>query len=353
MHVVSAAFQSAIAQGTVRMAELYDVALANGTTYRYTNHGGNITWNAAGDIYTAIPIERRPISGHTDGSFDTVELMVGMIEGELRDKIKKNILEAAEITIRLISWDASYAADEQIIMFVGQPDVRFNARALNIHLTSEIDSLNIVVPRDIYQPCCNRYLFDAHCGLIRSSYAYSGTATGGSATTLIDTNAGIVYKVDFDAGDSGNPIARSETITGGDNGYTAKIIQIVYLTATTGTIWYVELSNANNFNDNEVLSGGGDSLTVNGTPAADTTFYEIGEIEMLTGDNEGECRPILSDSGSTRMVLWPFVSAIANGDTYKIYPGCDGLAATCKNKFDNKMKWRGFAYVPLTEEITF
>ncbi len=75
---------------------------------------------------------------------------------------------------------------------------------------------------------------------------------------------------------------------------------------------------------------------------------------MLTGDNAGECRPVLLDSGSTRTVLWPFISAIENGDTYNIWPGCDGRAqTTCKNKFNNSTQLRGFMFVPLTEEVIF
>ena len=345
MHVVSAAFQSAIAQGTVRMAELYDVALANGTTYRYTNHGGNITWNAAGDTYTAIPIERRPIQYNTDGAFDECTLDLGIISGDLRAKLKSNILEAAQITIKLIRWDAAYAADEEIILFVGVPDVGFNASILNVRLLSKNDSMTIVVPRHIYQPGCNHHLFDATCGLTRANYAYAGTATGGTTTTLIDTNAGTIYKVSFDGGDSGNPVEIGDALVGNDGTPGDGVcVNIVYLTAATGTIWYVE--NTHQFVDDEVITGGGNTVTVNGTPAADTTYYQMGELEMLTGDNAGESRPILSVSGPTRTVFWPFPNAVSAADTYNIYPGCDGRAEeTCLAVFNNLSPWRGFPYI--------
>jgi len=351
MYTVSAAFSVAIANRKVRMAELVDVELANGTTYRYMNHPKDIVWNAAGDTYSGILPQdyRGPIRYNTDGSFDTVECKLGLIESDFRDYIKKNILEAAQITIRLIRWDAAWAADEEIILFVGQPDLSFNSKTLNICLVSKIDSLNIVVPRDIYQPGCNRYLFDDHCGLSRTDYAYSGTATGGSVTTLIDTTAGTVYHLGFDNGNSSNPIEIGDSLSG-DSGGDGLCVRIVYLTASTGYLWYVE--NTQQFVDDEVITGGGNTVTVSQAAAIYPSFYEQGEIEMITGDNAGEFRPVLSDSGATRTIFWPFPNAVSAGDTYKIYPGCNGTASICL-LFGNTTKWRAFPFVPMTEEIIF
>jgi len=349
---VSASYSAAIANRKVRMAEIVDVLLASGENYRYTNHPKDITWNAAGDTYSSVLAGeyRGPISFNTDGAFDECEINIGIISGALRDKIKKNILEAAQITIRLIRWDAAWAADEEIILFVGVPDVSFNSKSLRLRLVSQLDSLNILVPRDSYQSGCNRYPFDDVCGLPRADYAYAGSAVSGSATTLVDTTAGTLYSAAFDGGDSADPIEIGDALVGGHGTPGAGVcINIVYLTASTGTIWYAECSHQ--FVDNEVITGGGNTVTVNGAPAEDTAYYEMGELEMLTGDNAGESRPILSSSGSTRTVLWPFPNAVAAADTYKIYPGCDGRAATCLARFNNLLPWRAFPFVPLFEEI--
>lgn len=352
MHSVSSAYSAAIAEGKVRLCELVDVELNSGTVYRYTNHPRDIIWNAASDTYSAVLPQdyRGPITHNTTGGYDECEIHLGNLSGDLYDKIKANILEAAVITIKQIRWDASYAADEEVTMMVGIPDVGFNTQQLSLRIVAILDSLNIQVPRHAYQPGCNNFLFDDTCGLTRSDYAYSGTASDGSVSTMIDSNAGTLYKVDFDAGNSSNPIERGETITGGDNGYTAKVVQIIYLTSTTGTVWYLELSNSNNFNDDETLSSGGDSIDVNGTPAEDTTFYQAGEIECTSGDNDGQCRPLVGASAGTWTLLWPLPSAMANGDTYDIFPGCDGMAETCRYRFNNDNEWRGFPFGPPVEE---
>jgi len=350
MRTVSAAFEAALANDQVRLCELYEIELANGTIYRYTDHPHDITWDAAGNTYTTIPLRRGPIRFNTDGRHDECELAIGIRDLAILNTVQTNILEAAKITHKRIRWDASYAADEEIVLGIWVPDVDFDRSNLSLKLKSLLDTLAIHVPAHQYQEPCNHFLFDDNCGLTRADYAYAGTATAGDTTSLTDAGAGTVYTADFTDGDSGNPIARGETITGGTNGYTAEVIQIVYLTETTGTIWYVELSDAGNFESGEVVSSSGDTVTLSEAPAEDTTFYPQGELSMTSGDNDGERRPILSCSGSVRTVLWPFPAAIEAGDTYAIYPGCDFTPQTCHARFNNLTPYDGYPFCPPWEE---
>jgi len=292
---------------------------------------------------------RGPIQFNTNLQADTVQVFLANISGDLYNLVQKNVLDAVGITIKRICWDDTYAADKELTLFVGTGDAEFNRQILTLDCRSILDSLNIQVPRRLYQEPCNYGLFDDNCGLTRASYAYSGTATGGTTTTLIDTTRGTVYKLEFD--DATGTIAIGETITGGTNGYTAVVVQIVYDTTTTGRVWYVELSNANNFEDDEVVANGADNVTVNGTPAADATFYAQGELEVTGGNNNGCRRPIMKDSASTTTVMWPFPNVMGAGDTYNIYPGCDKKGVTCEQKFGNEAKFSGFLYVPKVEEV--
>lgn len=45
-------------------------------------------------------------------------------------------------------------------------------------------------------------------------------------------------------------------------------------------------------------------------------------------------------------LMFPLTAAPATGDGFKIYQGCDHTAATCKAKFNNIAKFRGFPFVP-------
>ena len=350
MRSISAAFATAIALGTVKITELYILELADGTVYRYTTHDRPIVWDSGDNTYTPVIIERDDVSFSTNFEVGDVGIVMSNISTDISADVNNDVLEKAVLTIKRIRWNTSYASDEEFVVFEGFLDVDFNRKILNLTAKSKFANLNVQLPRFLYEESCNYNLFDSLCALTKSDYAYAGAATDGSRTTVIDVNRVSVYKTAFDNGNSGNPIERGEVITGGDNSYTAEVVQIIYLTTSTGYIWYVELSNPANFVDDETLSSGGDSVDVAGTPAADDTFYEQGEIEMTSGDNSGQKRPVALDSGGMLTVLWPFVTAIVSGNTYNLYPGCDLRGVTCERKFHNEDIYRGFRHVPRVED---
>ena len=344
----SATFIAAIAESELRVAEIYDITLINGNVFHYTTHGQNITWNAAGDIYYALPMERSGISQNINLEVDEVELRLGKISSDFSTALQNNTLNNVKVVIKRIIWDQVYAADMEITKFIGTGDITFDRRELVINCKSILDSLNIQVPKDEWQEPCNKTLYDDGCGLTQSDFAYSGTIATGNRITFTDAVRGTVYKGIFDA--AVDTLAIGETITGSVNGYTAVIVQVVYSTASTGFLWYVELSNSNNFEDDEVLSSGGDSITLNGVPATDSSFYAQGEVVVTSGDNDGERRQIIKDVGNVTTLQSPFPNDLVAGDTFNIHPGCDKTAETCRDRFDNVANFRGFLYVPKVEE---
>ena len=95
---------------------------------------------------------------------------------------------------------------------------------------------------------------------------------------------------------------------------------------------------------------GGNSIVVNGSPLPHVYLYELGELEMTSGDNSGQKRPIALDSDGIITVLWPFVTAIQSGDNYNLYPGCDLRGVTCHTRFNNADTYRGFLHVRKVED---
>lgn len=257
MRAVSSAFAAAIALGTVKITELYILEMADGTVYRYTTHDTPIVWDAAGNTYTPVVMERDEVMFTTNFEVGEVSITLANISTDISADVNNDILERAKLTIKRIRWDADYAADEEFIVFTGFLDVDFNRKILNLSVKSKFANLNVQIPRFLYEECCNYNLFDSLCGLVRADYAYAGKATDGSRNTVIDTDRGSVHKVAFNGGDSGSPVVIGDELTGGGNGYTAKVVQIVYLTASTGFVWYVELSHANDFDDDETLTATG------------------------------------------------------------------------------------------------
>lgn len=82
------------------------------------------------------------------------------------------------------------------------------------------------------------------------------------------------------------------------------------------------------------------TVTVAGIPSSPAGYY-VGGILLA----EGLSRFILAQNGSVLRLSRPFLS-LAVGDAVTLHPGCDRLASTCKNKFNNLDNYGGFDFIP-------
>lgn len=271
---VSESLSLSIEHETIATAELYDVVLRDGNKLYYTSHQLDIVWNSI--TYTSLPITRDPIQTGVNLEIDSCKVYLAGISGDLVDYIQQNNLDYAKVTIKRIMRGSSYAIDNEWIIFSGYADVQFNRSILILDLKVWIDSLNIMVPRCIYQETCIWSVFDDFCGLDRATYGVTSEATGGTRMVVFDTS------------------------------------------------W-------------------------SATPVAPR--FDAGEMVINSGNSAGQRRPIASHIGNSFGLLWPFPVGIDDGDSYTVYPGCDGRPSyTCDSWYSNTDHFRGYVYIPRVEE---
>lgn len=78
-------------------------------------------------------------------------------------------------------------------------------------------------------------------------------------------------------------------------------------------------------------------------------WYERGRLTALTGAAEGLSGMIRADRGGDprRVELWEALGAeIRPGDRVRVEAGCDKRAETCRAKFANLVRFRGFPHIP-------
>jgi uncharacterized phage protein (TIGR02218 family) len=78
-------------------------------------------------------------------------------------------------------------------------------------------------------------------------------------------------------------------------------------------------------------------------------YFELGAIAFTSGVNAGLTRIVKTHVAGAVGLTVPFPAAPAVGDAFSIYPGCDKSQATCTNKFNNAVNFRGFPYIPVPE----
>lgn len=78
-------------------------------------------------------------------------------------------------------------------------------------------------------------------------------------------------------------------------------------------------------------------------------YFDLGTIGFTSGANNGLTRSVKSYTVGVINLSFPLPSAPAPGDAFTVFPGCDKTQATCTNKFNNLVNFRGFPYVPVAE----
>lgn len=82
-------------------------------------------------------------------------------------------------------------------------------------------------------------------------------------------------------------------------------------------------------------------------------YFDRGGIEWMDGPLAGSAAPVknsYSENGRLVMLI-PLEAAPEAGNTFRIYPGCDKIPATCRDKFNHFLHNRATPYIPLKETI--
>jgi len=81
-------------------------------------------------------------------------------------------------------------------------------------------------------------------------------------------------------------------------------------------------------------------------------FFDYGLITFTDGLNANLSREVKLYSSNEFQLLLPFPYAVSNGDSYSIYGGCDKAKSTCISKFNNVINFRGFDFIPGSDQVT-
>jgi uncharacterized phage protein (TIGR02218 family) len=96
---------------------------------------------------------------------------------------------------------------------------------------------------------------------------------------------------------------------------------------------------------------GGTTTRINWNPNKDAEYYDQGVIVFTSGQNVGARRTIKTQDSTGLTVALPLQHAVKSGDRFTVVPGCDKTHDTCRGKFQNLTRYRGFPWVPKPEMV--
>lgn len=88
-------------------------------------------------------------------------------------------------------------------------------------------------------------------------------------------------------------------------------------------------------------------FTVSGNAAGQASgYFAYGKVIFTSGDCSGISMQVESYASNVITLMEPMPYAFAVADTLNAYAGCDRRFATCDDRFDNIVNFRGFPHIP-------
>ena len=176
----------------VYMQDLFTITLSGGAVVRYTSADVLVTVNAL--AYAAGPVIKRGTTKLSVGiAVDTLEVglacdaSVTIAGVPLLRFIAGGGFDAARIVLaRAFAAAPGSAWVGTLDLFQGRvSDTNITRYEASLTVSSDSELLNVMIPRNVYQPGCGNTLFDGTCGLAKA--AFSATITASSATDAART----------------------------------------------------------------------------------------------------------------------------------------------------------------------
>lgn len=191
-----------------QMADLYTLTLVGGTVLMFT------TWDTTlvmdGKTYTRWNVERSRTRTTVGLEVDTLELTITPLADTkingvaFLPAVLGGALDGASVTLsRLFMPSPGDTSLGAVLLFSGRVStVDVDRFGVKVTVKSELELLDIQIPRNTFQAGCGNTLFDIACGLNKAVLSSSGTVTAstlGDITTAtgIDLTLGLIR---FDTG---------------------------------------------------------------------------------------------------------------------------------------------------------
>lgn len=353
MRTVPSGLAAVLAASTADLATIWQVTRMDGTVFRFTDHDADLT--VSGNTYAAATgFKRMAVSSTSDASVSETEVH-GILDSAsiTATDLRNGIWNYAQVQIGLVCW-SNTAAGRMAMVYGRLGEVSHDEGE---RFWAELRGLTQLLQQstgESYSAECRADLGDTRCGMpidpaviqrstlyrvadniTRNRDDYVRVPIGTSGTR--DDDDGLIWRcttegtTDSVAPDYSGAVA-GDTVTDGSAVFTAEEAWTVYgvvnavASRTVFTVSSGYLASARHV----------------------TGFFGKGVVVFETGDLAGEKREIVSWNATTRTItlFGPTSADISAGDGFRIQPGCDQMRATCQDRFDNYLNFRGEPLVP-------
>lgn len=358
---MTAALKAHIARENQSTAMLWKVVRKDGTILRFTNHVEDITFGG-GTFLAASGFSRSDIATAAALEVDTGEAQ-GFLQSPAitEDDLRAGLWDFAAIRISKVNYND--LTQGEIVYRVGTIGEVTVDRGI---FKAEWRGLTQKYRRtrgQLTSPSCRAVLGDARCKVDLTPFTVTSTLTGVGPDnrTLYDTartedgptgGVGITNITQADPGvvtldaplnlPSGSPI----TIHGVAGMVEVNTTTVALNVATDGLSFELPVDTTG-FGA-YVASTDGGTVTPLGS---DSGYFDNGVITFTSGLNDGLSMEVQSYAPGQIILELPMPNQCVIGDMYEMHAGCDYSFATCRDRFNNVLNFRGEPYVPGVDKL--
>lgn len=191
MKAASPAMIALLAQNACVIADLYTLTLLDGTIYRFTSYDLDVPCNGNIYISTDLIFVRGRIKRSIGFTVDLMTLDIDSNGAQLMQGLPflafahNGGLDGARLLLERAFMPTTAPVDTSAGVlhgFEGTLQINELTRdSVRMEVHSDMERLNLQMPRNVYQPSCGNTLFDNACGLSKAAHTVAGLVTSNSA----------------------------------------------------------------------------------------------------------------------------------------------------------------------------
>jgi hypothetical protein len=355
MRSISAAMLAHLQGDVQTVATLWLITRTDGQQFAYTDfdqpivYSGKTYLSAGGYTHSQIEMGSDLSTSNLEVSaiFDNSAITKASLESGQWD--------SASVVCQLVNYnDLTMGAVTLDSGVLGQISI------MNGRYSAELRGLAQVVQQDqgqMYSPTCRATFGDARCTKDLAPLTFNGTVQSvASAIRFLDASLTQTGPTVQFADNTGRKIPTSAPYqiqavppTGGAFVANVRVRDNGNATWTAGSV-----------SDKHYTVNGTGLYTFDATDAGQEVFidyaysigyFAYGKVSFTSGQNAGFAMEVKTFAPGVVTLAMPLPYPIAVGDTYTIVAGCDKTFATCRDRWNNVLFFRGEPYIPGQDTI--
>jgi len=173
------------------MVDLFTFSLKNGVTLRFCTASSPVTFNGQTWLPAPAGLSRSKIRWVTGIEVDTLDVVFPADPSVMINTV--SMLQAAVLGLyddAKVTLQRLYLADwgspvDAVLMFVGHVSTtQVQRTVVHFAVKSDLDRLNVQMPRNLYQSSCANTLYDAGCAVNVNTYSVVGNVTAVESSAI-------------------------------------------------------------------------------------------------------------------------------------------------------------------------